>query len=74
MGGKRGAESVDGDIATAFGIFALTTASLHEAAEQSGVTRWELEDAIADAGLSETFEIEQDGDVSETIDDLLDGS
>jgi len=74
MGGKRGVESVDGDIATAFGIFALTDASLHEAAEESGVTRWELEDAIVDAGLSDTFEIEQDGDVSETIDDLLDGS
>lgn len=73
MGGNGSTNGIDADIATAFGVFALTDVSLHEAAEQCGVTRWELEDAIADAGLSETFEIEQDGDVSETIDDLLDG-
>lgn len=74
MGVNRAGDDVDEDIATAFGIFALTDASLHEAAKQSGVTRWELEDAIEAAGLSETFDIQQDGDVSETIDDLLDGN
>jgi hypothetical protein len=73
MGGNVPTNGIDGDIATAFGMFALTDASLHEAAQQCGVTRWELEDAIVDAGLSETFGIEQEGDVSETIDDLLDG-
>lgn len=74
MGGTREPDSVDEDIAAAFGIFALTDATLHEAVQQFGITRWQLEEAIEEAGLSETFGIEQEGDVSETIDDLLDGS
>ena len=74
MGANRAGDEVDEDIATAFGVFALTDASLHEAAKQCGVTRWELEDAIEAAGLSETFDIQQDGDVSETIDNLLEDS
>jgi hypothetical protein len=64
---------IDEDVATAFGIFALTETTLPEAAKLGGVTRWELEDAIENAGLSETFDIDSEGDVSETIDDLLDG-
>lgn len=63
---------VDEDIAKAFGIFALTDAKIHEAAQMAGVTRWELEDAIEDAGLAATFDFDQERDVSETIDKLLD--
>ena len=70
--GIDGADDIDEDVATAFGIFALTERTLPEAAKLGGVTRWELEDAIEDAGLSETFGIDRDGDISETIDDLLD--
>ena len=69
----RNIEGVDEDIATAFGVFALTDAELHEAARQAGVTRWELEDAIEEAGLAEPFDIDGDSDVTETIDSLLDG-
>jgi hypothetical protein len=69
----RNIEGVDEDIATAFGVFALTDAELHEAARQAGVTRWELEDAIEEAGLAEAFDIDGDSDVTETIDSLLDG-
>lgn len=69
----RTVEGVDEDVATAFGVFALTDAEIHEAARLVGVTRWELEDAIEDAGLSETFDLDGDADVSETIDSLLDG-
>lgn len=70
MGGPT--EGVDEDLALAFGFFALSDAELHEAAKAAGVTRWELEDAIEDAGLAETFNIDQDTDVTETIDSLLD--
>ncbi|MXR52575.1 hypothetical protein GRX03_13270 [Halovenus sp. WSH3] len=72
MGDNRVGDGVDEDVATAFGTFALTDTSLHEAARANGVTRWELEDAIEEAGLSETFDIEREGDVRETIDELLD--
>lgn len=65
-------DSVDTDLATAFGLFALTDASLPEAASEVGVTRWELEEAIESAGLADTFDLNRDADVSSTIDDLLD--
>lgn len=71
MGDKPG---VDEDIAKAFGIFALTDAKIHEAAQMAGVTRWELEDAIEDAGLAAAFGLDQDADIAETIDKLLDDS
>lgn len=66
------ADAIDENLATALGIFALTECRLHEAANRAGVTRWELEDAIEDAGLSETFDIDGERNVSETIDELLD--
>jgi hypothetical protein len=69
---RDGTDDIDEGVAKAFGIFALTETSLPEAAKMGGVTRWELEDAIEDAGLGDVFRIDQDGDVSETIDDLLD--
>ena len=71
MGEKPG---VDEDIAKAFGIFALTDAKIHEAAQMAEVTRWELEDAIEEAGLAATFDLDQDADIAETIDELLDDS
>lgn len=66
------ADEVDRDLATAFGLFALGDTSLPEAAKEVGVTRWELEDAIESAGLAEPFGLDEEGDVSSTIDDLLD--
>jgi len=74
MSEETASEGVDPALAEAFGRFALGDAELHEAAAAAGVTRWELEDAIRDAGLDDTFDIDQEGDVSDTIDDLLDGS
>jgi hypothetical protein len=65
-------EEVGTDMATAFGLFALSNASLHEAASAAGVTRWELENEIERAGLADTFDVNTDSDVSDTIDDLLD--
>lgn len=74
MQGDGASDDIDEDLARAFGIFALTNCRLHEAAKRAGVTRWELEDAIAEAGLSETFDLDGQRDISETIDDLLDGN
>lgn len=74
MAGDEHADSVDEDLATAFGLFALTDQKLHEAAKAAGVTRWELEDAIENAGLAETFELNGEDNVRDTIDELLDGN
>jgi hypothetical protein len=71
MDKERPPDEVDGEIAEAFGVFALSDASLPEAATLVGVSRWELEEAIDRAGLADTFDIDVDADVSSTIDDLL---
>lgn len=73
MSEETARDDIDSGLAEAFGRFALGDAELHEAAAAAGVTRWELEDAIRDAGLDDTFDIDSEGDVSDTIDDLLDG-
>lgn len=65
-------DDVDADIATAVGLYALSDASLHEAATEADVTSWDLEDAIFDAGLADEFGIDQEADVSAEIDRLLD--
>jgi hypothetical protein len=64
-------EDVDTDMAAAFGLFALSDATLPEAAKEMDVTRWELEETIQKAGLAGTFGLDQDADVSSKIDDLL---
>jgi hypothetical protein len=71
MGVEQSVEEVDRRLATAFGLYALTDASLNEAARAADVTTLELEIAIEQAGLDDVFEIDADCDVSETIDDLL---
>jgi hypothetical protein len=62
---------VNTEVATAFGLFALSDAAVYEAAEAAGISRWELEDEIERAGLTETFDLDTDRDVSSTIDSLL---
>jgi hypothetical protein len=70
--GKRVAlGEIKTEVATAFGLFALSDATVYEAAEEAGVSRWELEDEIERAGLAEVFGLDQERDVSETIDSLL---
>jgi len=64
-------DEVDGDLATAVGLYALSDATLHEAASEAGVTSWELEDALVGAGLAEAFGIEEEADITAEIDRLL---
>lgn len=64
-------DDIDREVAAAFGLYALSDASLYEAADAAGVSRWALEDEIERAGLSETFGLDEDRDVSSTIDSLL---
>jgi hypothetical protein len=72
MGVEQSVEELDRRLATAFGLYALSDASLHEAAAAADVTTLELEMAIEQAGLDDVFDLETSGDVCETIDDLLD--
>ena len=72
MGVEQSVEELDRDLATAVGLYALTDAGLHEAAAATEITALELEMAIEQAGLDDVFDLDTDGDVSETIDELLD--
>jgi hypothetical protein len=72
MGTEESAEEVDDEMARALGLFALSNASVHEAAAHTDVTGWELEQAIERAGLAEPFGIDTETDVSKEIDSLLD--
>jgi len=63
---------VDTTIATAVGLVALGAASVPEAADVAGTTRWQVEDAIEEAGLAEHCGLDGDGDVAADIDALLD--
>ncbi|PSP91595.1 hypothetical protein BRC87_02480 [Halobacteriales archaeon QS_4_66_20] len=65
-------EDVDESIATGVGLYALSDATLHDAAKAAGVTSWELEEAIVEAGLGEAFGIDGEADVTAEIDRLLD--
>lgn len=67
-------EDIDEDLATAVGMFTLSDATLPQAASHAGITTWELEEAIAGAGLADVFDINSDTDVREEIDRLLDDS
>ncbi len=69
--GSVALEDVEDDLATAFGLFALSDATVYEAATAAGVTRWELENEIERAGLAGAFGLDEERDVSSTIDDLL---
>jgi|AntRauTorcE11898_2_1112593.scaffolds.fasta_scaffold45569_2 hypothetical protein len=72
MAGEMEISDIKTELATAVGLVALGDVSLHEAAEETGVSRWEIEDALEKAALAEPLGVELDGDVAAEIDDLLD--
>ncbi len=72
MAGGTEISDIKTELATAVGLVALGDVSLHEAAEETGVSRWEIEDALEKAALAEPLGVELDGDVAAEIDKLLD--
>lgn len=72
MAGETDIGDIKIDLATAVGLVALCDVTLHEAAEATEITRWELEEALEKAALAEPFGVELDGDVAAEIDNLLD--
>lgn len=70
MGVEQPAEELDRELATAFGLYALTDATIHEATAETDVTSWELEVAIERAGL-DNLPQQEESNIAETIDDLL---
>jgi hypothetical protein len=72
MGDETDIDDVKTDLATAVGMVALGDVTPHEAAQSTGVTRWEIEEALEKAALAEPLGVELDGDVAAEIDNLLD--
>lgn len=71
MSRDEAVDSVDEEIAQAVGVLLLADVRIQEAASAAGVTQWELEEAIKDAGLTDLIDIDEQRDASETIDDLF---
>lgn len=72
MTDEMNVDDVKADLATAVGLLALTGASVNDAAERAGISRWELEETLEDEQLAERLGVELDGDVASEIDSLLD--
>lgn len=71
MEGEMAIDDIDTDLATAVGLVALGDVTLREAAAATGVTRWEIEEALEKAALAEPLGVELDGNVAARIDNLL---
>jgi uncharacterized protein (DUF169 family) len=69
---KKGIDDIKPELATAVGLVALGDVTLTEAAQETDVTRWEIEEALEQAALAEPLGVELDGDVASEIDSLLD--
>ena len=72
MVGDADIDDIKTELATAVGLVALGDVTLHEAAQETGVSRWELENALEKAALADPLGVELDGDVAAEIDSLLD--
>jgi hypothetical protein len=72
MAEKTDIDDIKTELATAVGLVALADVTMHEAAEATDVTRWEIEEALEKAALAEPLGVELDGDVAAEIDNLLD--
>ena len=72
MAGEQDIDETDTDPATAVGLVALGDVTLREAAEATGVARWEIHEALEKAALAGPLGVELDGDVAAEIDAILD--
>ena len=70
MRGDVNLSDVAPELAMAVGLVALTDASLYEAAQRAGVSRWELEETMRATSLAERLDVTIDTDVREEIDRL----
>jgi hypothetical protein len=59
-------------VAMAVGLVVMGEATVQDASEVAGITRWQVEEAIESAGLAEHCGLDGDGDVAAEIDALLD--
>ncbi len=71
---QKGIDEIRRDLATAVGLVALGDVSMTEAAQETDVTRWEIEEALEQAALAEPLGVELDGDLASEIDSLLNES
>lgn len=59
-------------LATAIGLYILGEISLGKAAERTGVTRWEMEEILQDAGVELRLGPQTKDDLDDEVDVALD--
>lgn len=62
----------DEDVATAVGLYALGRISLGKAAERAGMSRWEFEELLADAGFAALYGPRTREEAEDEVDTALD--
>ncbi len=60
------------ELATTIGLYVLGEISLGKAAERTGVTRWEMEELLSDAGVEVRLGPQHLEDLEEEVDAALD--
>ena len=60
--------SVSDELATAVGQYALGEISLGKAAESAGMSRWEFEELLEEAGFTALYGPRTDGDLQAELD------
>lgn len=72
MASDMDADQADGDLAIAVGAYALGEVSLGRAAERVGMTRWEFEDILKEAGFTALYGPRTDEQLDDEVDAALD--
>lgn len=62
----------DGTLATAIGKYVLGDVSLGKAAEQAGMTRWEFQEILEDAGVQARLGPQNAEDLRDEVETALD--
>lgn len=68
----QGRPDTGDDLATAIGEYVLGEISLGKAAEATGMSRWEFEEVLEDAGFTALYGPRSSDDVDEEVDVALD--
>lgn len=72
MASKASREPADDDLATAIGQYVLGEISLGKAAENVGMTRWEFEELLQEAGFTALYGPRTAEDLQDEVDVALD--
>lgn len=72
MGARVDSGGGEAELAEAIGLFILGKISLGKAAERAGVSRWEMESILEEAGVERRYGPQSTADLDDEVDAALD--